>query len=659
MDLFEFVKSQIDILALAKEHTSLKRAGIYWKGRCPFHNEKTGSFTISPHKGIFYCFGCHANGDAIGFVAKTEHCSQFEAVKLLIEKFNLVVPEQLQLHGSATTDHAQAQKQHFKTCEIVASWCQKNLTKTTPAYNYLINTRMLSTETIDRFKIGYFKGGPAGVKELISFANKYQILTADLVKAGVIGQSKTGSYSPFEERIIFPITDYLGRYCGFGGRIFKAQDQRAKYYNSRESEYFNKGALLFGLATARPAIQQQDAAILVEGYTDCVSLVQHGYANTVAVLGTACTSEHIKLIARFASQIYLLYDSDPAGQQAILRLAELCWDFNIEVQVLSLPTGEDPASYLSAGHDLTNVFAAAQDIYQFMVASSCQTLNQQNLAGKMAGISKLLQTITRIPDELKRSLLLESAAKSLGIPLETLLKASAQQQPKAKSQYARLSTASAKIQPANQPTSQTPSFTTVAKLTSALDGRAAHAPNTQSANLAARPTNDRNYGQQLTSAADMAADNSATDNLITANQPDQLQPYQNIDTIEKKIFAAIISTPELFTPKYQPLTTQLSEPFRKILAKLATQHSFNQIMSSLSDPEQTFINQTLLSESILLGANEFQQLVLLFLQKRWKAIIDQTKQQVSQAQAQLDTTALTKTMTEFQQLKTALLEEIK
>ena len=605
MDLFEFVKSQVDVLALAREHTSLKRTGGYWKGRCPFHNEKTGSFTVSPQKGIFYCFGCHANGDAISFVAKAEHCSQFEAVKLLIDKFNLTVPEQLQASPTAANDQAQAQKQHFKTCEIVASWCQKNLTKEAPAYHYLTTSRALTSTTIDRFKIGYFKGGPVGVKELISFANKYQILTADLVKAGVLAQSKSGTYSPFEERIIFPIMDYLGRYCGFGGRIFKAADQRAKYYNSRESTYFNKGALLFGLDKARPAIQQQDAAILVEGYTDCVTLVQHGYANTVAVLGTACTSEHIKLIARFASQIYLLYDSDPAGHQAILRLAELCWDFNIEVKVLSLPAGEDPASYLSGGHDLSRIMTDAQDIYQFMVHSSCQTLNQQNLAGKMAGIDKLLQTINQVPDELKRSLLLEAAAKSLGIPLTTLIKTSAQ-----------------KLRTQKPLASKYPT------------------PEQTAAGLA--PSTPNQIGAAAHQSLAMAA-----------------SPGQHLDPIEKKIFAAILNKPELCIPKYQPLLTQLAEPLRPILHKLLAQQSLAQITGSLSEAEQTLVNQILLSESVLLTPLEFQQLIALFLQRRWKEIISQTKQQISQAQAQLDTAIITKTMTEFQQLKTALLEEIK
>lgn len=608
MDLFEFVKSNLDILDLVREHTSLKKAGVYWKGRCPFHHEKTGSFTVSPHKGIFYCFGCHANGDAIGFTAKIENCSQIDAAKLLVDKYNLQVPESLATRDQLKQE-LQSEKQHFKTCEIVTLWCQKNLTKNSLAYKYLVEERKITSDTIDQFKIGYFADGPAAIKSLINFASSHNILISDLVNANILIQTKTNTYSPFEDRIIFPITDYLGRYCGFGGRVFKSQDQRAKYYNSRENPYFNKGALLFGLDKARKSIQQQDSVFLVEGYTDCVALFQHGYPNVVAILGTACTTEHIKLISRFCTQIYVLYDSDQAGQQAILRLTELCWNFNIEVKVIILPEGADPASFLTSGETLETAIAESQDIYKFIVERSCKSFNNEKLANKIQGIEKLINIINNIPDQLKRSILLEDAARSLGLPVESL------QTKPAKPNY-----------------------------NYNLNSGAISTPNTQ----------------------------AATTNILADHQ---VNPQ--IDAIEKKIFAAIINQPELFISQYYPLATQLSAPFNKILDTLInTQvmapdtatvtmqidnfaYNFEKVLNNLELTEQDFVRQTIMSEGAETGPDEFKHLMLLFLQKRWKIIIGQTKQQITSAQDSLDHSSLAKTVAEFQKLKTTLLGEIK
>jgi len=422
MDLFEFVKSQVDILDIVKEHTALKQAGIYWKGYCPFHNEKTGSFTVSPHKGIFYCFGCHVNGDSIGFTAKIENCSQIDAAKLLVEKYNLNPPESVtnNKNYSNNSGNLDEQKQYFKTCELVTLWCQKNLTFVSDAYRYLSENRKFKLNTIKNFKLGYFSPGHLGIKSLISFINKHNLLTDDLIKSNILIKNKTSIYSPFEDRIIFPITDYLGRHCGFGGRVFKKYDKRAKYYNSRESKYFSKGSNLFGLDKAKKEIQESKKIFLVEGYTDCIAMFQNNYVNTVAILGTACTNEHIKIISRFATQVYVMYDNDKAGYQAILRLTESCWNFNLELRVITLPEGTDPASYLQTQNSLANSITESQDIYKFIVESSCKALSNQHLSDKIQGINKLTNIIGKVSDPLKRSILLEQAADALGLPINAL-----------------------------------------------------------------------------------------------------------------------------------------------------------------------------------------------------------------------------------------------
>jgi DNA primase len=239
------------------------------------------------------------------------------------------------------------------------------------------------------------------------------------MQAHIIMQGTSILYSPFEDRIIFPIKDHLGRFCAFGGRIFKPHDTRPKYYNSKENEFFTKGSILFGLDTAKKSIQERKTAFLVEGYTDCIVMVQHQYPNTVATLGTACTEQHLKLLSRYADYLYILYDSDAAGEQAILRLTKLCWQANMELRVIHLPTGQDPASFLSAGNSLESRIGQAQDIFNFFIASLSKEFTLGPLHEKVGKIRSLIETIQAIEDPLKQDILLQDAARTFDIPLES------------------------------------------------------------------------------------------------------------------------------------------------------------------------------------------------------------------------------------------------
>jgi len=312
MNLFGYIKGKIAILDVIGTYTTLKKAGLYWKGTCPFHHEKTASFTVSPHREIFYCFGCHAGGDAITFIAKAENCSPMEAIKLLVDRYGLTLPDNLVTDTDSSS--LQDKKRYYELCQQVAHWCASNLAKSPVALSYLLERGMDKT-TIEKFNIGYFPGGLLSIKNLIASMQKQNILATDLIEAHIITPGKSVLYSPFEERILFPIKDHLGRFCGFGGRIFKPQDDRAKYYNSRENDYFNKGSLLFGLDVAKASIQQEGSVFLVEGYTDCIAMAKHGFINTVATLGTACTIEHLKILSRYAHTLLIVYDADRAGQE--------------------------------------------------------------------------------------------------------------------------------------------------------------------------------------------------------------------------------------------------------------------------------------------------------------------------------------------------------
>lgn len=419
MNLFTYLKTRIAILDVVGEYTTLKKAGLYWKGQCPFHSEKTASFTVSPHKEIFYCFGCQAGGDVIAFVARMEQCSQIEAAKQLTDRYNIELPASLASEWAGKK--IEESKHYYAICQMVAQWCHEQLQKSSVALAYLAG-RGITPASIKQFQIGYFPAGLAQVKQLVTYINKHNILVEDLLDAHILSRTKNILFSPFEDRIMFPITDHLGRHCGFGGRIFKPNDTRPKYYNSHENEHFSKGQLLFGLDKAKREIQKKDAVFLVEGYTDSILMAQNGYANTVATLGTACTLDHLSTLSRYAQQMFTLYDGDAAGQQAILRIGQLAWQASVDLKVVSLPAGEDPASFLAKNQKLEPFIQNAQDIVSFYINTLGSDFSHKPLNEKLKLTRKILDIISKMDDSLKQDILLQNAAGKLGIPFESLKK---------------------------------------------------------------------------------------------------------------------------------------------------------------------------------------------------------------------------------------------
>ncbi len=420
MNLFSYVKSQLSILDVIGEYASLKKAGLYWKGCCPLHHEKTASFTVSPHKEIFYCFGCQAGGDVIAFIEKVERCSPLEAARTLIDRYKISVPATIaqEAHGK----DSQERDRYFNVCKAVALWAHSMIIKYHAPRSYLTN-RGFNATSIDYFTLGYFPGGPQAIKVFLNSMHQQGILADELLNMHFLAQGKTVFYSPFEERILFPIKDHVGRFCGFGGRIYKPLDERAKYYNSRESSYFSKGSLLFGFDKAKQMIQKTEAAFLVEGYLDCIAMVQHGFPATVATLGTACTSEHLMTLARHANQLFVLYDGDKAGQEAVIRLAQLCWQAAIDVKVITLPPGQDPASFLmNQDNDLKEYIDQAADIFIFFINTTAKDFQTKPLSEKLLLSRKIIDVIYTLDDPLKQSLLLQKAATILVVPLDALKK---------------------------------------------------------------------------------------------------------------------------------------------------------------------------------------------------------------------------------------------
>jgi DNA primase len=416
MSIFIFIKNKISILDVVQEYATLKRLGSYWKGYCPLHLEKTASFTVSPHREIYYCFGCAKGGDVIDFIAAVERCSPLEAVHHLAERYGIELPKdsfQEKLSNNRGNKLA-----YFKACSVVAEWCQQQLKEESQARSYLENRAVVRISQ-ESFGVGYFPSGARAIKSLLHYAQQEAVTAHDLLEARILLEGKQ-LYSPFEDRIIFPIADQVGRICGFGARIFRQNDERPKYYNSHDHEFFTKGLLLFGLDKAKKSIQDQGSVFLVEGYTDCIAMVQAGLSNTVATLGTACTVEHLKLLARYAQEVYVVYDGDAAGQKAIIRLTQLCWQVNLELLVVTLPEKEDPASFLQRGGNLGELKQGARNIYQFFIEYVSHGIETAPLQTRLSSIKQLLSVIQSLDDPIKQDMLLQKIAENFQIPFQTL-----------------------------------------------------------------------------------------------------------------------------------------------------------------------------------------------------------------------------------------------
>ena len=421
MSIFQAVKERLRIAEVVGEYTTLKRIGGYFKASCPFHHERTASFTVTPDREIFYCFGCRAGGDVVEFIAQIEKCTAREAALHLIERYKLSIPDQdLTVYRG---EGWSAQQRYFELCKIVAQWCAEQLKSSSVVLAYLKN-RSISRESIDRFAIGYFPGGEKHRKWLVALIQKAGFLVDDLVAMRLFMKNEqrfSGLYSPFEERIILPIHDHLGRICGFGGRVFQPDDNRAKYYNSHEHAHFSKSSLLFGFDLAKRIIQKTGKIYVVEGYFDCIAMVQAGIENVVATLGTACTDDHLKLFGRYVKRVVVMYDGDVAGINATMRLSEACWEYALELQVVTLPPGQDPADFFASKGDFATL--AQQDIFVFYINSLRLQFNEeQSLGDKINGLRDILKRIARVANPLTRDVLIHQVAQVCNVSVTMLLR---------------------------------------------------------------------------------------------------------------------------------------------------------------------------------------------------------------------------------------------
>lgn len=423
MDVFQFIRSQLNIFDVVSGYVPMKRIGNYFKSSCPFHSEKDASFTISPGKEMFFCFGCKKTGDLIGFVADIEQISQIEAVNFLCDKYDISIPAEIA--APKTPDEERQKNIYLLAHKEIAIWCENQLQIAENAKAYL-RDRKIDSASILKFKIGYFPLEATKKKELLKHLLEKSVLQKDLIDFGIfpnLNQKLDTFFSPFENRIIFPIIDQVGRYVGFGGRVFLPNDERPKYYNSKEAPLFLKKKLLFGLHQARKAAATEKTLFLVEGYFDVVTMHQAGFCNVVATLGTSCGKDQLELIERFASKLFLLYDSDSAGINATLKLAEEFFETNLEVKVVTLPKNVDPAEQLNNSvADFLTAVDGASDILSYFLGSVGKEFASFSDAKKFELIKKKLNFVSKINDPLRQYLAIQKVAQITGLNVDLLKK---------------------------------------------------------------------------------------------------------------------------------------------------------------------------------------------------------------------------------------------
>ena len=415
---------------VVSDYITLKRRGANLIGLCPFHNEKTGSFTVSPSKGIYKCFGCGASGHAIKFVMEIEQCSFVDAVKQLGKKYHIEVEDR-----ELTVEEQQRQDDResmFVVNDFANKWFQKQLWDTQEGQAIglgYFRERGLRDDIIRKYQLGYSpeKGNPLA-KELQKQGFQEQFITNNVdtkIGVGVVGKSEDGRlYDRFRDRVIFPIFTVSGKPVAFAGRILKKKDNVGKYVNSPDSIIYSKTNELYGLFQAKQAIARTDMCYLVEGQMDVISMYQSGIENVVASGGTALTKPQIWLIKRFTSNITVLYDGDAAGIHAALRGIDMFLEAGFNVKVVLLPDGEDPDSFAQS-HDSTEFIRYIEEHQTDFIRFKSALLSKE--AGddpfKRAELIKdITASIAIIPDIITRQVYIKDCAERLHMSEQVLTK---------------------------------------------------------------------------------------------------------------------------------------------------------------------------------------------------------------------------------------------
>jgi DNA primase len=411
------VKEQADIVQIIGECVDLKQSGVRFLGLCPFHGEKTPSFSIHAGQQFYHCFGCGESGDVFSFMMKYHNLSFPEALKELAGRYKIELPERRR----PKEEQALEKKRDLlfrvnEKCTRIYSHYLQTAKEAEIARVYL-QKRGVTAEISEKFRLGYAPSVDAeGWNYLSGKLGREEVVAA--VEAGLLAQkTHGGTYDRFRDRIVFPLFDISGRVCGFGGRI--VGDGQPKYLNSPESTVFNKGRLLLGLYHLKESIREKKRAILVEGNFDLISLVAHGCDNVAAPLGTALTREQLRLLKRFTTEITLLFDGDEAGEKAAVRAVPHFLAEQMVGHIALLPSGHDPDTFVREKglEQLNRLLDKAESLPEFVLGSLIRQ-HGLTLDGKSKIVEALIPLVKAAVSPLQRSMVISHFAGKLGLPAE-------------------------------------------------------------------------------------------------------------------------------------------------------------------------------------------------------------------------------------------------
>jgi DNA primase len=411
----EEVRAAADIVDVANDYVQLKRSGSRFMGLCPFHNEDTPSFSVDPEKNLYYCFGCQNGGDVFKFVQEYHGVGFLESVRMLADRYNIPLPEE-----EADPEAANEREAILHALRFAARFFYRQLTQTDrgrPALEYL-RERGYTPSTIKQFGLGY---APDAWDALLTAAEDEQLDVETLEKAGLVVERNDGSgyYDRYRGRIIFPIFSHIGKVLAFAGRILDEDTDQPKYINSPETEVYHKKDVLYGLNQAKRAIRQTDEVLLVEGYTDVVSLSQSGVENVVASSGTALTEGQVETLHRYAKRVLLLYDADEAGSRATMRGMDRVLEQGMGAYAVELPEGDDPDDYVQThgGEAFTEYIEEnRQDLPSFAYQRARRDGELETPEDRVEVQRGIVESIARIPDPNLRREYVTRTSEVVGVP---------------------------------------------------------------------------------------------------------------------------------------------------------------------------------------------------------------------------------------------------
>jgi len=415
-ELLEEIRERCDIVEIVSEYVHLKPAGRGFKGLCPFHNEKTPSFMVSPEKQLYHCFGCGEGGNIFNFIMKIEKIEFFEAVKMLATRSGVSLPVDEQKENRLN-----AQKERvYRLNDLAAKYYQQCLTRSKKGQKIIeyLQKRGINLRTIEKYKLGY---APGGENFLTIFLEKKGYRYAEMIKAGLTRRGKNGTYIDyFRNRIIFPIFNLRGEVAGFGGRVLDSS--LPKYINSPETIIYKKGENLYNINFAKEEIRKKNQVIIVEGYTDALIAQQYDFKNTLASLGTALTTKQVELVKRFADRVIIAYDADLAGDMAALRSLDLFIQTGLEVRVAILPPEYDPADYLhnKGAVAFKKLVDNALSLIDYKLKLLFKKYEVDTIEGKIKIVNEILPTLGMIKNEIELREQVKKIADELNLSEEAI-----------------------------------------------------------------------------------------------------------------------------------------------------------------------------------------------------------------------------------------------